>query len=403
MEKLYTLQNLFLIYSDIVRTDATLYANRKRKLVLPKLSQVFLTQICNQAATIFMEDKMVMEINEDVIIVGDLHGHILDLIRILNTFGMPPTSSYLFLGDIVDRGEFSLETVTLILVMKILFPKNVFVVRGNHEFSEMCEQCGFYAELSKVYGNTIIQVAFNHCFSNIPFAAIVQNKYLCVHGGIGPSLESIDQIREIMRPIYDFNFEPILSLLWSDPNAGVGQFKASSRGLGYVFGAAPLQKFLKKNQITCLIRGHECVQEGMDSQLKGKCITVFSASNYCGLQPNKAAVLTVTNGSVPNPTYFSSLKYLLRSHASIVSTDCKTTVLKAEIKNSLPKLKTTATTKVAATKEAKESGETGRSVFVHSRHMIPSPLRAITPRTKSFSRGSVQKRMSPFNNKLSTF
>jgi diadenosine tetraphosphatase ApaH/serine/threonine PP2A family protein phosphatase len=401
MEISFTIQNLFLIYSDIASTDAEMYANKKKRLILPKITQVLLSQICNQAASAFQQDKMVIEINEEVIIVGDLHGHILDLLRILNTFGMPPNVSYLFLGDLVDRGDFSLETVTLILVMKILFPKNVFVVRGNHEFTEMCEYCGFYEELSNVYGNTLVRTAFNHCFSYIPFAAIVQKSYLCVHGGIGPTLENIDQIKEIQRPILDYNAEPILSLLWSDPDSSVTQFRASQRGLGFVFGYSPLVRMLKHNGLTCLIRGHECVQEGMETQLKGKCITVFSASNYCNLQPNKAAVLTITHEGVRKPTYFTAMKYLFRTQALFVQTDCKTTALKVETKKTLPRLNTSA--KTSAESELGESGKTQRSIYMSPTHQVTNPLFSNTPRSKLFKRSASEKRLYPPDKKSLSF
>ena len=339
MEIPMTIKNLYLIYSSLIETNIEQLQSRQAKLYFPKVPQVLLSQICNFAANEFQKDDNIMEINEDVIIVGDLHGHILDLFRIFQTYGIPPNSTYIFLGDIVDRGEFSLETITLLFILKILFPSTIYIIRGNHEFGEMCEYCGFFNELSKAYGNKITQTSFIHAFSYMPFAANVQHTYLCVHGGIGPTISSLSQINSIKRPVFDYNFEPLLSILWSDPSSSVTDFRASPRGTGFLFGSSPLKKFLQYNNLKALIRGHECVEEGIQNEHQGMCITVFSASNYCGLQPNKAGVLQICQTfKQPKTRIFKPLKYLKRCSATIVATDCKSPFLLPNPKKQLPNL-----------------------------------------------------------------
>ena len=330
--------NIFHIYSDIVANDVNQYISRRRKLILPKVPQVLLSQICQSAGDLFGKDDVCLQLNMNIVVVGDLHGHILDLFRILNRFGMPPACNYLFLGDIVDRGEFSIETITLIMIMKILFPSNIYVIRGNHEFGEMCNYCGFFAELYKLYGNTNLESSFLRAFSLMPLSAIIWRSYLCVHGGIGPSLTSIEQLKALKRPVSEFNSDVLLSIMWSDPDNGVSSYEPSPRGSGYLFGENQLSEFLKNNELTMLIRGHECMRDGVMTQLNGLCTTVFSASFYCGLGPNQAGVLCVTAGPKQDVVRFQALKYYLRVYAQIIPTDCQKGILRPRDKANLPRI-----------------------------------------------------------------
>lgn len=327
-----SIKNVFSMYKKILETDVLQYTTRKKRLNLPKIHQDTLALICQEAARAFFNDNIVLELDGEVIIVGDLHGHILDLFRILQNFGPPPAKRYLFLGDLIDRGEFSIETVTLVFVLKVLFPQNIYVIRGNHEFAEMTQYCGFSVEIGRMYRNRSIESSFHQVFNVLPLAALVNKVNLCVHGGIGPQFTNVDQLRQIERPMRDFNFEPALSVLWSDPNQFTIGYKPSPRGTGYLYGARPLSQFLERNRLKLLIRGHECVKEGIKTQLNGCVTTVFSASNYCGLEPNQSGVLVCLpdkNEHVRLP----SLRYLRRNQATILLTDCKTSELKPQVKD----------------------------------------------------------------------
>ena len=239
----------------------------------------------------FSKEPNLIKVSSPCVIVGDLHGHLIDLIRIFNSAGTPQNTKYIFLGDIVDRGEFSIETVTYLFAMKVLFPKNVIIIRGNHEFNIM-NYDSFGSDLQRLYGNRILSSLVNEAFEYLPFAVLVDGKSLCIHGGLGPHLFGIHQIEEIKRPVTTFSDDDnISSLVWSDPVNVIDYFGKSSRGTGYFFGEKATHEFLDQNGIDEIIRGHQCVEEGY--MKTHHVITIFSASNYCGRSMNKSAILVI--------------------------------------------------------------------------------------------------------------
>ena len=289
---------IYEFYCRIFLRDIQEYTSQKSKLVLPFIPRDILVEILDFVSHIFAEEPNILQISGECIIIGDLHGQILDLFRIIRRFGLPPLNSYLFLGDLVDRGEFSTETTTFVFLLKILFPKNIFIIRGNHEFYSLCDKCGFTEELSSIYSGSISQVvsAFTNAFSFLPFAALLKGDSvtpptLCVHGGIGPGFRYLNLLNSFSRPILDYNDDIICSLVWSDPSTSQNGFAPSLRNTGYLFGYQSLSDFLSNNHLLLMIRGHECVAEGVSIQLNRRLITVFSASNYCGLCENKGGVL----------------------------------------------------------------------------------------------------------------
>ena len=154
-------------YMEQVNVEVQDYVSMKARLSLPIVSQSLLAVICDRACNIFENETMLVRINEsDVVVVGSLHGQLLDLFRILNRFGFPPSTKYLFLGDFIDDGEFSTEVITILFVMKILFPESVYLIRGNHEFSIVFQQGGFGNELSALYGNSRVGTMFFHTFAS---------------------------------------------------------------------------------------------------------------------------------------------------------------------------------------------------------------------------------------------
>ena len=313
-------KEIYKYYTPLILNDISEYENGNLQLVLPIIPKTILISLCENLSFIFQQEDILLEINQDCIVVGDLHGHILDLFRILKKFGSPPHQTYLFLGDIVDRGEFSLETITLIFVLKILWPKNIYIIRGNHEFAEMCQFCGFTNELKIVYNDNKIEQEFFKTFSNIPLGALIFNKIFCLHGGIGPSFEIIDQLKYISRPINNYNQEPIKSILWSDPILEKKGFSISTRGSGCLYGYDTINDFLIKNNLNFILRGHECIDEGVLSMFKNKLFTIFSASNYCGVQKNNSGIIIVSNfGHKYEPIIFTPLKYILRKSVVFVN------------------------------------------------------------------------------------
>jgi hypothetical protein len=140
-----------------------------------------------------------MLIRDSAQICGDIHGQYYDLLRLFEYGGFPPEANYLFLGDYVDRGKQSLETICLLLAYKIKYPENFFILRGNHECASINRIYGFYDECKRRY-NIKLWKTFTDCFNCLPIAAIIDEKIFTMHGGLSPDLNSMEQIRRVMRP-----------------------------------------------------------------------------------------------------------------------------------------------------------------------------------------------------------
>lgn len=302
---------LFMKFMNAVSEDIELYAIQKIQLQMPTIPKPLLLQLIAAAETDFQNEPTLIDIQSPCTIVGDIHGHVLDLFRILKTQGLPDSTKYVFLGDLVDRGEFSIEVIAMVYMLKVLYPNNVFLLRGNHEFDFLASQCGFKKQVLEIYDDTIYK-AFLSSFSYIPLAIRIDNQILCVHGGIGPTMFSVKQIAQLEKPIHEFGPELLDALLWSDPNDSVESFEPSTRGTGFFFSKSALDEFLDLSRLQLLIRGHECVMDGYESKFDSKLITVFSASNYCGIVRNQSAVMKVTGPNEYSFVQFDPLEYLRR-------------------------------------------------------------------------------------------
>jgi diadenosine tetraphosphatase ApaH/serine/threonine PP2A family protein phosphatase len=248
--------------------------------------------ICGLATAAFASEPTLLDLKGNFFIVGDIHGHILEFLRILRDFGIPPKTRYLLLGDLVDRGEFSVQTVLYVLALKAAFPCQFYVIRGNHESEEICGTHGLLAEIVEVYGNDQLFSEMVRAFGVIPLAARVNSELLCVHGGISPGLETVEQIRGITRPLRPADNAIADALLWSDPTANATA-KRVPPARGFDFGEDVLGPFLERNKLRLLVRGHEAVKAGIVYGLHGKVVTVFSISNYCDREAGVAGVLEV--------------------------------------------------------------------------------------------------------------
>lgn len=301
------------------KQSAEYFADRSGQLKFPLVDPATVISILDQVKDIFQNECIVLDIVSPVVVVGDIHGHYLDLLRIINNYGMPEDNGrkYLFLGDLVDRGEFSLECVLIIFLLKILWPKHVFIIRGNHEFEFLCTQCGFSSQLHDVYDDNSILEHFITVFSYIPLVALIDKLVLCVHGGIGPSWYTINQILRLERPINDFGSDLVDSMLWSDPSLTLDAYAPSNRGTGYFFGERAVKGFINDLNISMIVRAHECIESGCQVLFDGQLATVFSASNYCGLVGNNAAVMIFYGPKQYEIASFPPLTYIKRSEAII--------------------------------------------------------------------------------------
>lgn len=283
-------------------------------------------ELCYAAEQIFMHEPTVLQLKAPVKVFGDLHGQFGDLMRLFDEYGFPSTAGdmtyidYLFLGDYVDRGQHSLETITLLLALKIEYPENVHLIRGNHEAADINALFGFRIECIERMGERDgiwAWTRFNQLFNYLPLAALIEKKIICMHGGIGRSINSVEQIEKIERPItMDAGSIVLMDLLWSDPteNDSVEGLRPNARGPGLVtFGPDRVTEFCKKNKLQLIIRAHECVMDGFERFAQGQLITLFSATNYCGTANNAGAILVVGRGLVIVPKLIHPLPPPLQS------------------------------------------------------------------------------------------
>ena len=239
-----------------------------------------------------------IELTREIVIVGDIHGNLVDLMRIFRINGLPPKTKYLFLGDYVDRGSFSLECICLVMALSVLYPQHIFCIRGNHELADVNKIYGFYDEIVTAYSDDALWTKFNQFFEYLPLAAIIDNQYFCVHGGITKSL-TLSYLRDIKMPITNVT-NVVNDLLWSDPNDDLQSYSDNIRGCGIEFGYIFCANFLEMNKLQGIIRGHQCVKEGVKVSNTMNVVTVFSSSSYTQdkLNPNLCGFLIIDDKGV---------------------------------------------------------------------------------------------------------
>ncbi|CAD8108191.1 unnamed protein product [Paramecium primaurelia] len=256
------------------------------------LSEAEVRGLCIKARDIFISQPILLELEAPLKICGDVHGQYFDLLRLFEYGGYPPESNYLFLGDYVDRGKQSLETICLMLAYKIKYPENFFLLRGNHECASINRIYGFYDECKRRYTIKLWKT-FTDCFNCLPVAALIDEKILCMHGGLSPELSNLEQIRRIMRPTDVPDTGLLCDLLWSDPDKDVQGWADNERGVSYVFSQEIVQVFLKKHELDLICRAHQVVEDGYEFFSKRQLVTLFSAPNYCGEFDNAGAMMSI--------------------------------------------------------------------------------------------------------------
>ena len=248
--------------------------------------------LIDKSLPIIKEQKMLIELEAPLHVCGDIHGQYYDLLRIFEHCGYPGDHNYLFLGDYVDRGKQSLETICLLLCYKIKYPEKVTLLRGNHESSVTNRIYGFYDECKRRY-NVRLWKSFTELFNYLPVAAIIDDKILCMHGGLSPELKNIQNISEISRPTDIPDTGLLCDLLWSDPDKEAQEYDENDRGVSVIFGEKIVQDFNMKNDLDLIIRAHQVVDDGYEFFAQRQLITIFSAPNYCGEFDNSAGIMII--------------------------------------------------------------------------------------------------------------
>ena len=248
--------------------------------------------LIDKSLPLFKEAKMLIELEAPLRVCGDIHGQYYDLLRIFEHCGYPGEYNYLFLGDYVDRGKQSIESICLLLTYKIKYPTKVHLLRGNHESSVTNRIYGFYDECKRRY-NVRLWRNFTELFNYLPVAALIDEKILCMHGGLSPDLRNFTSINDISRPTDIPDTGLLCDLLWSDPDKDVLEFDENDRGVSVVFGEKIVQEFNRKNDLDLIIRAHQVVDDGYEFFAQRQLITIFSAPNYCGEFDNSAGIMII--------------------------------------------------------------------------------------------------------------
>jgi serine/threonine-protein phosphatase 6 catalytic subunit len=268
------------------------------------LSERDLKQLCEKAKEIFIEESNVQNVSAPVIICGDIHGQIYDLLELFKKGGDVPNSRYVFMGDYVDRGYNGVEVLELLLALKVKYPEHITLLRGNHESRQICFAYGFYEEITRKYGNANAWEYFTDLFDYLPLAALVEGKIFCVHGGLSPYVSTVDQIRLINRKMEIPREGVFCDLMWSDPD-DIETWIISCRGAGWIYGWKVVDEFTHINGLELICRAHQLVMEGFKYWFEKKNLcTVWSAPNYCYRCGNKASILKISSDLSRTIDYF---------------------------------------------------------------------------------------------------
>lgn len=248
--------------------------------------------LCARAKEILMAESNVQPVSCPVTICGDVHGQYNDLLELFRIGGKPPETNYLFMGDYVDRGYYSVKCVQLLMAFKVRHQNRITLTRGNHESRQITQVYGFYDECLRIYGNANVWKSFTDLFDYLPLSALVEKQIFCLHGGLSPSIDNLVNIMDQDRVQEVPHEGPMCDLLWSDPDDRCG-WGISPRGAGYTFGQDISEQFNHNNGLTLISRAHQLVMEGYNWTHEKNVVTIFSAPNYCYRCGNQAAIMEI--------------------------------------------------------------------------------------------------------------
>ncbi|KAH8300341.1 hypothetical protein KR044_013242, partial [Drosophila immigrans] len=254
--------------------------------------EIDIFKLLQSARGVLIGEPMLLEVDAPINVVGDLHGQFSDMLRYFDNTGYPPKTSYLFLGDYVDRGKYSVETLTLLLAYKVKFPYSMFLLRGNHESASINQVYGFYDECKRRFTVRLWR-CFVDTYNCMPVAAIISDRIFCCHGGLSPNLHEMDDIRNLPRPCEIQSNGLMCDLLWADPDPQINGWAKNTRGVSFTFGPDIVLQFLARFKFDIVCRAHQVVEDGYEFFAKRQLITIFSAVNYCGEYDNAGGMMCV--------------------------------------------------------------------------------------------------------------
>ncbi|KAG0170477.1 3',5'-cyclic-nucleotide phosphodiesterase (PDEase) (3':5'-CNP) [Apophysomyces sp. BC1034] len=272
-----------------------------------RLSEEQALYIIEKGTEILKTEQNLLEVDAPITVCGDIHGQYYDLMKLFEVGGDPANTTYLFLGDYVDRGYFSIECVLYLWSLKMWYPNTFFLLRGNHECRHLTDYFTFKIECRHKYTERVYDACMDS-FCSLPLAAVMNKQFLCIHGGLSPELQTLDDLRNINRFREPPTHGLMCDLLWADPLEEFGQEKTNElfihnhvRGCSYFFSYHAACQFLERNNLLSIIRAHEAQDAGYRMYRKSRAtsfpsvMTIFSAPNYLDVYNNKAAVLKYEN------------------------------------------------------------------------------------------------------------
>ncbi|KAN0125341.1 Metallo-dependent phosphatase [Lactarius tabidus] len=294
-----------------------------------RLTEVQALTILRQSTDVLTAEPNVLKVKSPVTIVGDIHGQYYDLMKIFEVGGNLKDTKYLFLGNYVDRGYFGIECLLYLYTLKLWHPDRIFLIRGHHECRHLTtEYFIFKRECLHKYSEKVYDACIESFFA-LPLSGLLDGKFFCVHGGISPELNTVSDIDRIMRFQEPGSSGLLCDLLWADPVPNFGHEAEPSqhpspvppgqmwghntkRGGSYYFTYEAVIKFLERNELLGVIRGHEVQDAGYVMFRKTpikkfpSVITVFSAPNLLDKYHNRGAVLKYANNSTTIRQYHAN-------------------------------------------------------------------------------------------------
>lgn len=272
--------------------EQLLFMKGQRPGTKANLRDIFLKKLVKSTTQLFLQDQIVMEMEPPLIIVGGIFAHFYDLLSIFETYGYPPVRKYLFLGDIIGKGKENIETITLLLCLKVQYPSCVFFIRGYNELSFVNQSNGFRTEVLKRYDQELYD-DFNKLFSYFPIAAVIGSRILCINSGISNEILSVDQISVNVRPCEITKQNPIFQFLSSIPDPSIDRWSDPQEPGNLRFGVSALKEFLSSNKLQMIIRSHDIVDEGYEFPLNGdeSILTLSSMPSYNNKDEKNGCIL----------------------------------------------------------------------------------------------------------------
>ena len=295
-------------------------------------TEATLRELCDRLKRYHYSHPNIASVKSPVTVVGDLHGHFFDLLELFRVSGSLPHPHYIFLGNYVDLGKFSIHTIALLFALKLRWPDRITLLRGNHESRTISQIYGLYGECQRQYASANAWRDLTDAFDYLPIAALIDDSRLALHGGISvPATEYVDQIRVIPRFCEPKPKTSLFDLLWAQPSESLTGCSRDPKSYVSSFGADVLTRFLHVNNLTNVIRGHNLCLNGFQDFWGGKLISLWSAPDFCERVGNTAAIVEVDGKNISFNEYIaapSSLRIPFDIHStqsyhhSLLPVDC---------------------------------------------------------------------------------